>query len=76
MFALKIYALPPKEIKLLSNTVWVVYKPLYRVPKIETHWYNMYHAYHTSFLGLEQLLYNLCLFYTHGSDNAFGIVSL
>lgn len=66
----------PKEIGLPWDAVLVVYKPLYRVLEAETHWYNTYHAHHTGLLGLKQLLYNLCLLYTYGNDNAFGIVGL
>lgn len=62
--------------RLPQDTMLLVYRPLYGVLEAGTHWYNTYHTHHTRPLGLEQSSYDLCLLYTHGNNNAFGIVDL
>eukprot|EP00171_Calliarthron_tuberculosum_P022597 IDg22597t1 len=41
-----------------------VHRPLYGIPEAGIHWFNTYHRYHTSVLGMISSSHDLCLLYT------------
>jgi hypothetical protein len=67
----------PKKIKnkFLSNTIIIIRKLLYRIPKAKTHWWATYHKHHKEKLAMAIFTYNPCLLITI-IKRAFGIVRI
>ena len=74
-----LYIKPPTELNIVYNMVLKVIKPLYRIPKIGNHWFNIYYTHHIKELQISQLTYDLCLLYTNTNMSAmagFGVIRL
>jgi len=67
----------PKEMKdkFPLNTIMVVRKPLYGIPKAGTHWWATYHKHHKEKLAMATSTYDPCLLITT-TDKAFGVVGM
>ena len=48
-------------------------KPLYSVPETGNYWFITYHNHYIKELGMNSLIYNLCLLWSN-TPNYFGIV--
>ncbi len=70
------YAYPPKELKLSSDIVLKVIKPLYGIPEAGNHWFNTYHNHHTQKLKMQVSTFDPCLLSTCGKGKGIGIIGL
>jgi hypothetical protein len=61
--------------KFPPNTIMVVRKPLYGIPKAGTHWWATYHKHHKEKLAIATSTYDPCLLITT-TDKAFGVVGM
>ena len=67
---------PPVELRLHSDAILKIIKPLYGVPEAGNHWFNTYHFHHCQKLSMRQSTYDPYLLYTESSSSGFGIVGL
>ena len=67
---------PPQELRLQSDSILKIIKPLYGVLEVGNHWFNTYHRHPLEKLSMTQSIYDLCLLYTDNNSCGFGIVGL
>ncbi len=66
----------PKELRLQSDSILNIIKPLYGVPEAENYWFNTYHRHCLRKLSMTQSTYDPGLLYTDINSCGFGIVGL
>ena len=59
----------------LLNTIIVILKPLYRIPKAGTYWWAIYYKYYKEKLFIIIFTYNLCFLITT-KKKVFGLVGM
>ena len=60
-------------LKINSDCIFKIIKPLYNVFETDNHWFVTYHNHHISKLDMMQSIYDFCLLY---KSDPFGIVRL